>query len=69
MNNKTKKIILLILDGWGIAPASKGNAITLAKLPTYNMLLKKYPNTELLAHGLSVGLPKKESGNSEAGHM
>ncbi len=69
MDNKTKKIILLILDGWGIAPASKGNAITLAKTPTYNMLLKKYPNTQLLAHGLSVGLPKNESGNSEAGHM
>lgn len=69
VNNKTKKCILLILDGWGIAPASRGNAITLAKTPTYNMLLKKYPNSKLVAHGSKVGLPKNQTGNSEAGHM
>ena len=69
IKNKQKTTLLLILDGWGIAPASIGNAITLAKTPCYNMLIKKYPNTKLIAHGLKVGLPKNQTGNSEAGHM
>jgi 2,3-bisphosphoglycerate-independent phosphoglycerate mutase len=64
-----KKIILIILDGWGIAPPSRGNAITLAKTPNYNYLLKTYPNTKLVASGIKVGLPKTQDGNSEAGHM
>jgi 2,3-bisphosphoglycerate-independent phosphoglycerate mutase len=66
---KKKQVILVILDGWGIAPASKGNAITLAKTPTYDYLLKTYPNTKLVASGAKVGLPKTQDGNSEAGHM
>ena len=64
-----KQVILVILDGWGIAPASKGNAVTLAKIPTYDYLLKTYPNTKLVASGAKVGLPKTQDGNSEAGHM
>jgi len=66
---KKKQVILAILDGWGIAPPSKGNAISLAKTPTYNYLLKTYPNTKLVASGVKVGLPKNQDGNSEAGHM
>ncbi|MDP2736860.1 MAG: 2,3-bisphosphoglycerate-independent phosphoglycerate mutase [bacterium] len=62
-------IILVILDGWGIASPSKGNAITLSKTPTMNGLIKKYPNTNIYAHGKYVGLPPLQSGNSEAGHM
>jgi len=62
-------LILLILDGWGIAPASEGNALSLAKTPVFDALLKKYPNTELYAHGKHVGLPSQQVGNSEAGHM
>lgn len=62
-------IILIILDGWGIAKSSKGNAITLAKTPNIDKLIKEYPNTELCAFGRSVGLPPKQDGNSEAGHM
>ena len=66
---KKKQVILVILDGWGIAKASKGNAITLAKTTTYDFLLKKYPHTKLIASGMKVGLPKTQDGNSEAGHM
>ncbi|MEK9129799.1 MAG: 2,3-bisphosphoglycerate-independent phosphoglycerate mutase [Patescibacteria group bacterium] len=64
-----KLLVLIILDGWGIAPASNGNAIALAKTPTMDFLYKKYPNTILKAHGKYVGLPKYQDGNSEAGHM
>lgn len=62
-------MILVILDGWGVAPANKGNAITLAKTPTMDGILKKYPNTTLCAHGICAGLPIDQVGNSEAGHM
>jgi 2,3-bisphosphoglycerate-independent phosphoglycerate mutase len=69
MKKTQEKYILMILDGWGIAKPSIGNAITLAKTPTYDFFMKNYPNTQLGAHGLSVGLPKYQDGNSEAGHM
>ncbi len=62
-------LILIILDGWGLAPASPSNAISLAETPTMDFFYKKYPNTKLVAHGLKVGLPKGQDGNSEAGHM
>jgi len=65
----TKPTILVILDGFGIAPASRGNAVTLAKMPTYLALKNKYPYTELCASGKCVGLPAKQDGNSEAGHL
>lgn len=68
-NSKSKPLILAILDGWGIAPASKGNALSLAKLPVFDNLLAKYPHTQLIAHGEKVGLPDNQDGNSEAGHM
>ncbi|MEK7203114.1 MAG: 2,3-bisphosphoglycerate-independent phosphoglycerate mutase [Patescibacteria group bacterium] len=72
LNKSVKNIlpmILIILDGWGLAKPNQGNATTLAKTPTINGLMKKYPNTKLFAHGKYVGLPVKQSGNSEAGHM
>jgi len=62
-------LILIILDGWGLAKPNLGNAITLAKTPTMSGLVKKYANTKLHAHGKFVGLPLKQVGNSEAGHM
>ncbi|MFH0955692.1 MAG: 2,3-bisphosphoglycerate-independent phosphoglycerate mutase [Candidatus Falkowbacteria bacterium] len=62
-------MILVILDGWGIASPSAGNAITLSKTPAINGLIKNYPNTKLYAHGRHVGLPPFQAGNSEAGHM
>lgn len=67
-NNKFP-LVLLILDGWGIAHPSKGNAITLAKTPNMDTLRKKYPYTELIAHGAKAGLPEGQDGNSEADHM
>lgn len=62
-------ITLVILDGWGLAPASKGNAITRAKTPTMRALWRQFPHTKLLAHGGFVGLPDAQEGNSEAGHI
>ena len=62
-------IVLVVLDGWGIAPPGPGNAITQAKLPTYNQLLSAYPHTQLSPAGEAVGLPKGEDGNTEVGHI
>ena len=61
--------VLLILDGWGIAPKNRGNAIELARKPNFDKFWDRYPHTELKAHGEFVGLFKDEVGNSEAGHM
>lgn len=72
MSNKpdvNTKVLLVILDGWGIAPPSRGNAISLAKTPFFDSWKKKYAYTELCAHGQCVGLPKNQVGNSEAGHL
>jgi len=63
-----RPLVLLILDGWGIAPASKGNAIEAAKKPHFDKLWDKYPHTTLDASGKHVGLPDGWVGNSEAGH-
>ena len=62
-------MILVILDGWGLAPKNSGNAIALAKTPTMDYLAKNYPYTRLEASGKFVGLPDEQDGNSEAGHM
>jgi len=62
-------LVLIILDGWGIAPDSPSNAISQADTPIMDFLYRKFPNTELIAHGKKVGLPNGQEGNSEAGHM
>ncbi len=62
-------LILLILDGWGIAKPNKGNAVALAHTPTMDGLVRKYASTKLYAHGRHVGLPRNQVGNSEAGHV
>jgi 2,3-bisphosphoglycerate-independent phosphoglycerate mutase len=62
-------MILIILDGWGIAKPSRGNAVTLAKTPALNYLSKHFSFTKLHAHSHFVGLPANQVGNSEAGHM
>jgi len=64
-----KRVILLILDGWGNGKPYKGNAINLAKKPNFNSLMEKYPNSELHTCGEWVGLPNGQMGNSEVGHM
>ncbi|MBI5071621.1 2,3-bisphosphoglycerate-independent phosphoglycerate mutase [Candidatus Falkowbacteria bacterium] len=67
--NHKKPTVLIILDGWGVAPPGPGNAITLAKTPTMSALWNEFPHTLLSAHGRAVGLPGDQEGNSEAGHM
>ncbi len=62
-------VVLLILDGWGIAPPSPGNAISLAKTPNMTRLQTLFPHGELVASGESVGLPANEVGNTEVGHI
>jgi 2,3-bisphosphoglycerate-independent phosphoglycerate mutase len=64
-----KKVILMILDGWGIGTNDKVSAIKAAKTPFVDSLYSKYPNSKLEASGLAVGLPEGQMGNSEVGHM
>jgi 2,3-bisphosphoglycerate-independent phosphoglycerate mutase len=64
-----KKVILMILDGWGKSPDPKVSAIDNANVPFINSLYTKYPNAELRTDGLNVGLPEGQMGNSEVGHM
>ena len=62
-------VVLIICDGWGVAPPSDGNAITQAKLPVFNRLLKTYPAMTIIASGNEVGLEWGQMGNSEVGHL
>jgi 2,3-bisphosphoglycerate-independent phosphoglycerate mutase len=64
-----KKVILMILDGWGITQDPKVSAIYNAKTPYINSLYNKYPHAELRTDGEHVGLPEGQMGNSEVGHM
>ena len=64
-----KKVILMILDGWGISPDPKVSAIDNANVPFINSLYANYPNAQLRTDGLNVGLPEGQMGNSEVGHM
>jgi 2,3-bisphosphoglycerate-independent phosphoglycerate mutase len=64
-----KKVILLILDGWGITQDPKVSAIFNAKTPYINSLYDQYPSSELRTDGHHVGLPEGQMGNSEVGHM
>jgi 2,3-bisphosphoglycerate-independent phosphoglycerate mutase len=64
-----KKLALIILDGWGIAPTGKGNAISLASTPNYDSLISNRPNATLKTSGEDVGLPEGQMGNSEVGHL
>jgi len=64
-----KKVILMILDGWGKSPDPKVSAIDNANTPFIDSLYTKYPNASLRTDGLHVGLPEGQMGNSEVGHM
>jgi 2,3-bisphosphoglycerate-independent phosphoglycerate mutase len=61
--------VLIVLDGWGLAPDGPGNAVSLADTPVFDELWSSYPHTELTASGNAVGLPEGQMGNSEVGHM
>ncbi|HLX21504.1 MAG TPA: 2,3-bisphosphoglycerate-independent phosphoglycerate mutase [Gaiellaceae bacterium] len=62
-------VALVILDGWGIAPAGPGNAIELAATPVFDRLWRDFPHAQLIASGEAVGLPAGQMGNSEVGHL
>ncbi len=64
-----KKVLLMILDGWGIGKQDKTNAIYTAGQPNIDALLAKYPSSQLSASGEDVGLPEGQMGNSEVGHL
>jgi 2,3-bisphosphoglycerate-independent phosphoglycerate mutase len=66
---RPKPLILTILDGWGYRAETKANAIALARKPTYDRLLREYPNTLIHTSGPFVGLPEGQMGNSEVGHL
>ncbi len=61
--------VLIVLDGWGLAPDRPGNAVSLARTPVFDALWERYPHTQLTACGEAVGLPAGQMGNSEVGHL
>lgn len=69
LNKKNTPFLLIILDGWGVAPPSKANAISIAKTPFFDRLHDIYPSATLGATGKSVGLEDNKMSGSEAGHM
>jgi 2,3-bisphosphoglycerate-independent phosphoglycerate mutase len=62
-------VALVILDGWGIAPAGPGNGVALADTPVFDRLWRDFPHAQLKASGAAVGLPDGQMGNSEVGHL
>ena len=64
-----KKVLLMILDGWGIGKKDSTNAIYTAGQPNIDALMAKYPTSQLMACGEDVGLPEGQMGNSEVGHL
>src|SRR5437879_5778043 len=69
MTARHRPVVLVVLDGWGIAPRGPGNAVTLARTPGLDALLAAYPHAKLDAGGRAVGLPDGVMGNSEVGHL
>ena len=65
----SKKVILIIMDGWGLGKSKQSDAIQNAKVPFVTSLYNKYPNTTLVTCGEAVGLPDGQMGNSEVGHL
>jgi len=63
------KVLLTILDGWGIGDGSSADVISVANTPYWDYLISKYPNSKLLTCGENVGLPDGQMGNSEVGHL
>jgi len=67
--SRPKPLVLIILDGWGYRAETRANAIAQARKPTYDRLLRDYPNTLIHTSGPFVGLPEGQMGNSEVGHL
>ncbi|MDD3679410.1 MAG: 2,3-bisphosphoglycerate-independent phosphoglycerate mutase [Candidatus Shapirobacteria bacterium] len=66
---RSGSIVLIILDGWGLANTRTGNAIALANTPNFDKFWASFPHAQVVASGESVGLPKGDKGNSETGHL
>ncbi|HPD91613.1 MAG: 2,3-bisphosphoglycerate-independent phosphoglycerate mutase [Rhodobacter sp.] len=66
---RAKPVVLCILDGWGINPNPRGNAVALANTPTFDRVMATCPSATLVTYGPDVGLPTGQMGNSEVGHM
>ena len=64
-----RPVVLTILDGWGYRPQTENNAVALARKPTFDTLMREYPNTLIQASEQFVGLPGGQMGNSEVGHL
>src|SRR5919198_2826176 len=64
-----RKVILVIMDGWGLGKVKSSDAIQNANVPFVSSLYSKYPNTTLITCGEAVGLPEGQMGNSEVGHL
>src|SRR5437588_12900446 len=64
-----RKVILVIMDGWGLGKIKSSDAIQNAKTPFVSSLYSTYPNTTLTTCGEAVGLPEGQMGNSEVGHL
>ena len=62
-------VVLVVMDGWGLAPPAPGNAIELAETPNFDRVWASYPHTTLKTSGVDVGLPRGQMGNSEVGHL
>ena len=69
MSTLKRPLVLTILDGWGYRAETANNAIALARKPSYDKLLKEFPNTLIRASEHFVGLPDGQMGNSEVGHL
>jgi 2,3-bisphosphoglycerate-independent phosphoglycerate mutase len=68
-NDSTQRLLLIILDGWGLNDSTEGNLIFRAKTPVMDKLMRNHPMSRLAAAGVAVGLPPGTVGNSEAGHL
>ena len=64
-----KRVVLMILDGWGISPVADVSAVEQANTPFIDNLYKQYPHATLRTDGMEVGLPDGQMGNSEVGHV
>ncbi|TAL18962.1 2,3-bisphosphoglycerate-independent phosphoglycerate mutase [Patescibacteria group bacterium] len=69
VQKRPKPVVLVILDGWGTAPATEGNALSRANLPNWRRFLQTYPAMNITASSSEVGLSWGEMGNSEVGHL
>lgn len=69
MNSTVNKALLVILDGWGLGPIAERSAIAKGHTACFDECMNKHPNSTLVTHGMEVGLPDGQMGNSEVGHL